>query len=254
MLIRDGVIAAVGRVDRRAPRSSTRSGCLVLPGGVDVHTHIFGAVAADTRSALCGGTTTALAFVDAEPGERPAEAAARTIADELPSAHIDVALHAVIWEPRAYRPGDMRAVAELGVGSVKLWLAYVELGIMADDDVAFAVMQEAAALGMVVLAHCENGRVVDVLTRGLVAAGHLGLESLPRQPPGRPRGRVRESVPGHGRARGGHALRRARDRAAARSRRSPPPASAARPCMPRPARTTCSSTSPTIAAQTRCAT
>jgi dihydropyrimidinase len=50
---------------------------------------------------------------------------------------------------------------------------------MADDDVAFAVMQEAAALGMVVLAHCENGRVVDVLTRGLVAAGDLGLESLP---------------------------------------------------------------------------
>jgi dihydropyrimidinase len=77
----------------------------------------------------------------------------------------------------------MRAACELGVGSVKLWLAYIELGIMADDDVAFAVMQEAASLGMVVLAHCENGRVVDVLTRGLVAAGELGLESLPRSRP-----------------------------------------------------------------------
>ncbi|HEY2789127.1 MAG TPA: amidohydrolase family protein [Gaiellales bacterium] len=179
VLIRDGVIAAVGRVDRAGAEVVDASGCLVLPGGVDVHTHIFGAVATDTRSALCGGTTTALAFVDAEPGERPVEAARRTIADELPAALIDVALHAVIWEPQAYRPGDMAAVAELGVGSVKLWLAYVELGIMADDDVAFAVMQEAAALGMVVLAHCENGRVVDVLTRQLVAAGELGLESLP---------------------------------------------------------------------------
>jgi dihydropyrimidinase len=66
---------------------------------------------------------------------------------------------------------------------VKLWLAYIELGIMADDDVAFAVMQEAAALGMVVLAHCENGRVVDVLTRELVAAGEMGLGSLPRSRP-----------------------------------------------------------------------
>ena len=124
-----------------------------------------------------------LAFVDAEPGERPVEAARRTIAGELPAAHADVALHTVIWEPQAYRTGDMRDVHALGVGSVKLWLAYIELGIMADDDVAFAVMQEAAELGMVVLAHCENGRVVDVLTRELVAAGELGLESLPRSRP-----------------------------------------------------------------------
>ena len=77
----------------------------------------------------------------------------------------------MIWEPQSYRHGDLRDAAALGVGSVKLWLAYVELGIQADDDVAFAVMQEAAELGMVVLAHCENGRVIDVLTRQLVERG-----------------------------------------------------------------------------------
>ncbi len=183
VLVRDGAIVAVGEVDRSGVEVVDASGCLVLPGAVDVHTHIFGAVAADTRSALLGGTTSMLAFVDAEPGERPVEAARRTIADELPAAHADVALHTVIWEPQAYRPGDMRDVHALGVGSVKLWLAYIELGIMADDDVAFAVMQEAAELGMVVLAHCENGRVIDVLTRELVAAGELGLGSLPRSRP-----------------------------------------------------------------------
>jgi dihydropyrimidinase len=183
VLVRDGAIAAVGEVDRTGAEVVDASGCLVLPGAIDVHTHIFGAVAEDTRSALLGGTTSMLAFVDAEPGERPVEAARRTIADELPKAHADVALHTVIWEPEAYRPGDMRDVHALGVGSVKLWLAYIELGIMADDDVAFAVMQEAAALGMVVLAHCENGRVIDVLTRELVAAGEIGLGSLPRSRP-----------------------------------------------------------------------
>jgi dihydropyrimidinase len=183
VLVRDGAIAAVGEVDRTCAEVVDASGCLVLPGAIDVHTHIFGAVAEDTRSALLGGTTSMLAFVDAEPGERPVEAARRTIADELPKAHADVALHTVIWEPEAYRPGDMRDVHALGVGSVKLWLAYIELGIMADDDVAFAVMQEAAALGMVVLAHCENGRVIDVLTRELVAAGEMGLGSLPRSRP-----------------------------------------------------------------------
>ncbi len=183
VLVRDGAVLAVGDVDRSGAEVVDASGCLVLPGAIDVHTHIFGAVVADTRSALLGGTTSMLAFVDAEPGERPVEAARRTIADELPAAHADVALHTVIWEPQAYRPGDMRDVHALGVGSVKLWLAYIELGIMADDDVAFAVMQEAAELGMVVLAHCENGRVVDVLTRELVAAGELGLGSLPRSRP-----------------------------------------------------------------------
>ena len=118
------------------------------------------------------------------PGERPPRRRARTIADELPESHIDVALHAVIWEPLAYRPGDMRAVAELGVGSVKLWLAYVELGIMADDDVALRRPAGGRRLGMVVLAHCENGRVVDVLTRRPGRGrGRSASSSLPRSRP-----------------------------------------------------------------------
>ena len=101
----------------------------------------------------------------------------------MPESHIDLAFHAVIWEPEAYRRGDLAEAAALGVGSVKLWLAYVELGIMADDDVALAVMQEAAELGVVALAHCENGRAVDLLTRQCVAEGRLGIESLPASRP-----------------------------------------------------------------------
>ncbi|MGN6379626.1 MAG: dihydropyrimidinase, partial [Gaiellales bacterium] len=160
VLVSGGAIARLGAVDRAGARVVDAGGCLVLPGAVDVHTHPFGAVRDATRSALCGGTTSALAFVDALPGERPAEAARRTLADEMPEALIDLAFHAVIWEPQAYRHGDLREVAELGVGSVKLWLSYLELGILAEDDVAFAVMEEAAELGVTVLAHCENARVV----------------------------------------------------------------------------------------------
>jgi dihydropyrimidinase len=183
VLVEDGIIREVGRIDSAEAEVVHAGGCLVLPGAIDVHTHVFGAIRDDTRSALCGGTTSALAFVDALPGERPADAACRTLADEMPESLIDLAFHSVIWEPGAYEVGDLRAVAELGVGSVKLWLAYLELGIMADDDVAFAVMQEAAELGMVVLAHCENGRVIEVLTRELVDQGRLGIDSLPRSRP-----------------------------------------------------------------------
>jgi dihydropyrimidinase len=183
VLVEDGRIVAVGEIDSSGARTVDASGCLVLPGAIDVHTHVFGGIEGDTRSALIGGTTSSLAFVDAEPGETPAEAARRTLADEMPHSKIDLAFHAVIWEPEAYRHGDLRAAAELGVGSVKLWLAYIELGIQADDDVAFSVIQEAAELDMVVLAHCENGRMVDVLTRQLVERGELGLGSLPRSRP-----------------------------------------------------------------------
>jgi len=183
VLIEAGRIAAVGQVDASGARVVDASGCLVLPGAIDVHTHVFGGIEGDTRSALIGGTTSALAFVDAEPGETPAQAARRTLEDEMPRSLIDLAFHAVIWEPQSYRRGDLRDAAELGVGSVKLWLAYIELGIQADDDVAFAVIQEAAELDMVVLAHCENGRVIDVLTKQLVERGELGLGSLPRSRP-----------------------------------------------------------------------
>jgi dihydropyrimidinase len=183
LLVHDGRIMAVGDVDCDGAEVVDAGGCLVLPGAIDVHTHPFGAVADDTRSALHNGTTAAFAFVDAEPGETPADAARRTLADEVPDSMIDLAFHTVIWEPQAYRRGQMRETAELGIGSVKLWLAYIELGIMADDDVALDVMQEAAELDMVVLAHCENGRAVDLLTRQEVAAGHLGLDALPRSRP-----------------------------------------------------------------------
>lgn len=183
VLIEDGTIVQMGRVDRVGAEVLDATGCFVLPGAVDVHTHVFGGVRDDTRSALRGGTTSALAFVDAQPGERPVDAARRTLADESPASLIDLAFHSVIWEPGAYRKGDLHDVAALGIGSVKLWLAYPELGIMADDDVAFAVMQEAAELGLVVLAHCENGRAIDVLTRQLVEQGRLGIESLPRSRP-----------------------------------------------------------------------
>jgi dihydropyrimidinase len=183
VLIASGTIREVGDVARDGARVVDASGCLVLPGAIDVHTHVFGNILDDTRSALRGGTTSALAFVDALPGESPADACRRTLAEEMPNSMIDLAFHAVIWEPQAYRHGDLRKVAEMGVGSVKLWLAYLELGIMADDDVAFAVMQEAAELGMVTLAHCENGRVIDVLTRQLAERGELGLDGIPRSRP-----------------------------------------------------------------------
>lgn len=177
VLCEGGRIAAVGNVTTAAERVVDASGCLVLPGGVDPHVHVFGAVEEDTRSALCGGTTTVVSFLDepATPGETPAQALRRIQANELPRSFVDLACHAVIWEPDRYRPGDLAALAEVGVTSVKLWLAYRELGIMIGDDQALEVMREAASCGVLVLAHCENGPLVDALRERFVAEGRTAL-------------------------------------------------------------------------------
>lgn len=176
-------VVAVGEVDRGGARLLDATGCLVLPGAVDPHTHVFGATDADTTSALLGGTTTVLAYVDAEQGETPAEAARRTLEEEVPLAATDIGFHSVIWEPGAYSSGDLAAVAELGVTSVKLWLAYRELGIMADDAQAFRVMREAASLGVLVQAHCENGSVLDALRREHLEQGTIQLRHHPASRP-----------------------------------------------------------------------
>jgi dihydropyrimidinase len=176
VLVLDGTIAAIGAVD--APTRVRRldaDGCLVLPGRVDVHTHVFGRTAEDTRSALFGGTTTVISFSDQAPGERMAETARRLIADEVPRSLIDLGLHGVLWEPGGYRRGDLAELARLGVTSVKIWLAYRELGIMADDAQAFALMREAADEGILVQAHCESGPLVDALREEFVTTGRTAL-------------------------------------------------------------------------------
>ncbi|MGH3033838.1 MAG: amidohydrolase family protein [Gaiellaceae bacterium] len=176
VLVEHGQIVALGEIDPpRGVRRLDAGGCLVLPGGVDVHAHVFGRVAEDTRSALHGGTTTVVSFMPEAAGERPAETARRMIADEIPDAAIDIGIHGVIWEPDTYHRGDLAELADLGVTSVKLWLAYRELGIMADDAEAFAVMREAADEGVLVQAHCENGYLVDALRDEFVAAGRTEL-------------------------------------------------------------------------------
>jgi dihydropyrimidinase len=176
VLVRDGRIAEAGAVGAaRGADVLDATGCLVLPGGVDAHTHVLGAIEADTRSAALGGTTTVLAFVDAQPGERPADAARRAREEQVPRAVCDVGLHGVIWEPAGYRPGDVEDLAAAGVTSLKLWLAYHELGIQADDAQAYGVLREAAASGVLVSAHCENGLVVEAMTRELVEAGARDL-------------------------------------------------------------------------------
>jgi len=178
VVIGDGTIVALaepGAAPARAERLDA-TGCLVLPGGVDPHCHIMPDVAAATRAAALGGTTTVLSFTNPDPGEGAVECLLRRRA-ELPAAHpaVDVGLHAMLYLPDQVTPADLRALREAGVSGIKVFLAYPELGIMWSTRGLFELMTLAARHRQVVQVHCEEGEVIEGLIAAAIASGRTGV-------------------------------------------------------------------------------
>ena len=186
VVIEDGRIAALARPGS-APAAADRldaTGCLVLPGGVDPHCHIMPDVAAATRAAALGGTTTLLSFTSPGPGEGTVECVLRH-REELADgrAAVDVGLHAMCYQPDEV-PG-LTALRDAGVSGIKVFLAYSELGIMWSARGLFELMTAAARCGQVVQVHCEEGELIDGLAAAAVAAGRTGARVFAEtRPPG----------------------------------------------------------------------
>ena len=169
--IGDGRVAELLPPAVRRANAVNARGCYVLPGGVDPHTHLLADVAASTRSAALGGTTTAISFTLPRPGESPAEAVRRARDELLSRAAVDVALHAYVAEPDRLTAADVEEVATLGVTGVKLFTAYRELGLQASDRTVYETLRAASGVGLRVLVHCENGDLIAALVDELTAAG-----------------------------------------------------------------------------------
>jgi dihydropyrimidinase len=178
----DGRIAAVGR--DLAPEDGGEvvdaAGLLVVPGGVDAHTHMqlpVGAVrvsddfASGTAAAAVGGTTTVIDYVTAYRGEDPLAALATWRRWAEPAA-VDVGLHMTFTE--AVPEAVVADCVERGVTSFKLYLAYPQL-LQVDDDVVFDVLRACARHGGLVTVHCENGGAIEALRRRALAEGRTGV-------------------------------------------------------------------------------
>lgn len=177
VVIRHGKIVALTEPGPEAARSGRldATGCLVLPGGVDPHCHIMTDVAAATRAAALGGTTTVLSFTNPEPGEGSVAGLLRR-RDQLSAAPptVDVGLHAMLLQPDQVDAADLRALRDAGVSGIKVFLAYPELGIMWSTRGLFELMSVAARQGQVVQVHCEDGQIIDGLAAAAIAAGRTG--------------------------------------------------------------------------------
>ena len=179
---RDGRIAAVG-IDLVAEPDETVVDCtgrLVVPGGIDVHTHLHLPVGqvrvsddfdTGTRAAAIGGTTTVVDYVTAYRGEDPLDALA-TWRSWAEPACVDYGLHMTFTERVPERV--VAGCVEAGVTSFKLYMAYPEL-LQVDDDVILDIMRMATRHGGLVTLHCEDGGAIEALRRQALADGRTGV-------------------------------------------------------------------------------
>ena len=167
------------------------SGCYVMPGGIDPHTHLdmpfMGTNSADnydsgTRAALSGGTTMLVDFVIPGRGQPLMEA----IADWDKRAELattDYAYHMCItyWSDKV--SDDMAKVVAHGVTTFKHFMAY-KGALMVNDEEMFASFSRCAELGAMPLVHAENGDIVLALQKHFMAKGITGPEghALSRPP------------------------------------------------------------------------
>lgn len=159
--------------DREPVHDAT--GKLVIPGGVDAHTHMqlpVGAVrvsddfGSGTRAAAVGGTTTIIDYVTVQRGEDPMAAVAKWRSWAEPSV-IDWGLHLTFTE--TVPESVVAAAVEAGISSFKLYLAYPDR-LQVDDGTIVNLMRSARRQGALVALHCENGFAIEELRREALAA------------------------------------------------------------------------------------
>ena len=193
VLTEGGLIRAVGP-DLQAPAGCTvvdAGGALVMPGGIDPHTHMelpfMGTVTKDdfytgTAAGVSGGTTMIIDFVIPDP-KQPLMEAFKNWRGWAEKAAADYSFHvAVTWWDESVHADMGTLVREHGVNSFKHFMAYKN-AIMADDEVLVNSFSRALELGALPTVHAENGELVFQLQKKLVAAGITGPEGHPLSRP-----------------------------------------------------------------------
>lgn len=183
VLIEGGRIAAIGP-GLTGDEVLDATGCYVMPGGIDPHTHLempfMGTYSSDdfesgTRAALAGGTTMVVDFALPSPGQGLLDAL-QMWDNKAGRAHCDYSFHMAVtwWGEQVFN--EMKEVVDRGINTFKHFMAY-KGSLMVNDDELFASFRRCAELGAVPMVHAENGDVVAELSARLLAEGNTGPEA-----------------------------------------------------------------------------
>ena len=177
--IKDGKIAQIGGSFPATAAAVDATGCYVMPGGIDVHTHLdsasFGASSADdfqagTVAAACGGTTSIVDFCAQSRGQSLADAIATWDKKGIGKAAIDYGYHIIICDLNDSVFAELAELPSRGITSFKLFMAY-RGGNMVDDVAMLRALDQAKEHGALVMVHAENGDAAEYLRDKFVAEG-----------------------------------------------------------------------------------
>lgn len=175
--IKDGVVAAIGR-ELEGGGAIDAAGKYVLPGGIDVHTHLDmplrdGITSSDdfatgSKAAAVGGTTS---FIDyaAQPTGGSLSDALRIWREKGLKSCLDYGLHIAVTRADDATLAEMADMVSEGVTSFKVYMVYD--GMRVRDDEFMKVLERSNKCGALITAHCENYYVVKHLTEKFLAEG-----------------------------------------------------------------------------------
>src|SRR3954447_2393044 len=155
------------------------SGKYVMPGAIDVHTHMelpFGGTFAKdtfetgTRAAAFGGTTTVVDFAVQTKGRSLREGLDAWHAKAEGNAVVDYGFHMIMSDVNDSTLAEMDQVVAEGVPDFKLFTAYPGVFYSPDDHI-FRAMQQTGRNGGLIMMHAKNGPAIDIVAAQLVEEG-----------------------------------------------------------------------------------
>ena len=180
IFIENETVSLIGKsLEMEADEVIDASGKYLFPGGLDPHTHLDmpfgGTVSADdfetgTLAAAHGGTTTLIDFAIQTKGHSTLEALDTWHAKAEGKTAIDYGFHMIVTDLDDKRLHEMKMLADDGVTSYKLFMAYPGV-LYVDDGTIYRAMRAAGENGTVVCMHAENGIVIDEIVKIALAEG-----------------------------------------------------------------------------------